>query len=53
MAMKQNTAEVLLEDTGLPPPGLDWESSGGWGQDPWEEFYEDPADVYMQGRKRR
>jgi hypothetical protein len=52
-AAKQNTAEVLLEDAGVPPPGVDWESSGGWGVDPWDDPYEDPADVYMQGRKRR
>ncbi|MAK25999.1 MAG: hypothetical protein CMA02_01850 [Euryarchaeota archaeon] len=53
MAAKQNTAEVLLDDMGLPPPGADWESSGGWGEDPWEDPYEDPAEIYIQGRKRR
>jgi len=53
MAAKQNTAEVLLEDAGVPPPGVDWESSGGWGVDPWDDPFDDPADIYMQGRKRR
>ncbi len=53
LAQQQNTAEVLLDDMNLPPPGVDWESAGGWGEDPWEDPYVDPADVYMQGRKSR
>jgi len=53
MAVQQNTSEVLLDDMNLPPPGTDWETAGGWGEDPWEDPYVDPADVYMQGRKSR
>ncbi|MED5375634.1 MAG: hypothetical protein VX892_03900, partial [Candidatus Thermoplasmatota archaeon] len=53
MAVQQNTAEVLLQDMNLPPPGTDWETAGGWGEDPWEDPYVDPAEVYMQGRKSR
>ena len=53
LAQQQNTAEVLLDDMNLPPPGVDWESAGGWGEDPWEDPYVDPAEVFMQGRKRR
>ena len=53
MAVQQNTAEVLLEDMYLPPPGTDWETAGGCGEDPWEDPYVDPAEVYMQGRKSR
>ena len=53
MAVQQNSAEVLLNDMNLPPPGTDWEAAGGWGDDPWEDPYIDPAEVYMQGRKRR
>ena len=53
VAAQQNTAEVLLNDMNLPPPCTDWEAAGGWGDDPWEDPYIDPAEVYMQGRKRR